>query len=88
MANPYGQQQSQEIAGNGIVMCANSECPSAMKCWRFTAKPSQSQEYEHFKPDESKQVCRFYWDNYPNKVSIAGQPIRRAYNLSKGPQVR
>lgn len=41
-----------------ITMCANQECPSKDKCYRFTAHPNQYwQSWAEFKPEEGEIAC-------------------------------
>lgn len=43
-----------------ISMCANKECPSANKCYRFMVKPTEyRQAYMEFKPDSTGK-CEAY----------------------------
>lgn len=47
-----------------ITMCADVECPSREKCFRFTAVKSDHQTFADFtslRNGESK--CRSFWDN-------------------------
>lgn len=49
-----------------ISMCRNEECPLKLKCYRYTAIPSEfMQSYTSFKPiivDKSVK-CSAFWSN-------------------------
>lgn len=45
-----------------ISMCGNTNCPFRMKCFRYTAIPSEfRQAYSSFKPNENS--CDYFIDN-------------------------
>lgn len=48
-----------------IAMCKDDECPSQMKCNRYTAVPSKyRQTYGDFRRSPGADFCRMFWSNY------------------------
>ena len=37
-----------------IAKCANGDCPSKDKCYRYTSVPDEYQVYSNFEPDGDK----------------------------------
>jgi len=47
-----------------IAMCQNEECPSRMKCYRYTAVPDEfRQGYCAFFVKKLRKKCDDFWDN-------------------------
>ena len=43
-------------------MCNNTECPSRLKCYRFTALPHEfRQAYANFAPEKGDRKCEYFW---------------------------
>ena len=40
-----------------FAMCANRDCPSHLKCYRYTAKPGMRQSYMDFAPPNKRKRC-------------------------------
>lgn len=47
-----------------ISKCRNLNCPSKEQCYRFTSEPNLYQTYSDFKPEEGKDKCDYFWQNY------------------------
>jgi hypothetical protein len=44
-----------------ISMCVNDACPSAAKCYRHEAKPTEfRQAYSEFSPPEGRDKCDWF----------------------------
>lgn len=43
-----------------IALCNNKDCPSRLKCKRFTTEPSMFQWYQDFKPKDEDYKCEFF----------------------------
>jgi len=47
-----------------ISKCGNEDCPSKMKCFRYTVKPNKyRQSYADFSPKEGDDRCEYFWNN-------------------------
>lgn len=45
-----------------ISMCADEDCPSKLKCYRFMARPDQyRQSYAAFQHDKTGK-CKMFWE--------------------------
>lgn len=56
-----------------ISMCQNEDCLLRMKCYRFTATPSEYwQSYVTFTYDNMTGHCRGFWNNkqYKNITNL------------------
>ncbi len=47
-----------------ISMCLNRECPSRLRCHRYTADSDWLyQSVMNYKPDKDTGKCKSFWDN-------------------------
>lgn len=44
-----------------IAMCADQDCPSRQRCYRFTAQPSFAQAYGSFTREPGADRCASFW---------------------------
>ena len=52
-----------------ISMCKNMHCPSAMKCYRFTALPAEDyQWYAAFAPKDNADRCEDFLPTRTDKL--------------------
>lgn len=60
----YRKEQLKKNIMPDISKCANENCPSKMKCFRYTAKPNEyRQSYADFSPNEGEDRCEYFWNN-------------------------
>lgn len=51
-----------------IAMCANKDCPTSKKCYRYLAIPNEfSQVYAEFEPEPGRGRCIYYINYTPNE---------------------
>lgn len=46
-----------------ISKCGNENCPSKLKCYRYTATPGMRQAYADFAPEEGQDKCEYFWED-------------------------
>ncbi len=52
-----------------ITMCEGTNCPKKETCYRFTAKPSEYRQSYFTTPPINGDVCEYFWDTAPKKVT-------------------
>jgi hypothetical protein len=49
-------------------MCADHDCPSRQKCWRYTAPPGYWQAYQDMQRVDGEDCCKWYWPLEPGLI--------------------